>query len=261
MIKQDFNVIPLIGVGLILGSFLNACIYRIPRKISIVTPRSFCPHCKEQIAWWQNIPLLSFILLRGRCYYCREKISWRYPLVELLTGIISVILYLQFSLSYTLLFYLLFFYTLIVLSFIDISHRVIPNKILLFLIISGILLNFVLKINPWPQALAGALIAVVIIYLIRILGQLVFKKESMGMGDVKLAVVCGYFIGWQNFLLTLFFASLAALLVYVIRHIFSKGKISQKISFAPYLGLGCLISVLFGQHLLDLYRSYIMLPK
>ena len=135
-------------LGLILGSFLNTCIYRIPHKISIVTPRSFCPHCKEQIAWWQNIPLVSFIRLRGKCYYCREKISWHYPLVELLAGIIGVILYLQFGLSYTLLFYLLFFYTLIVLSFIDISHQVIPNKILLFSIISGILLNLAFKIIP-----------------------------------------------------------------------------------------------------------------
>ena len=100
-----------------------------------------------------------------------------------------------------------------------------------------------------------------IIYLVRILGQFIFKNESMGMGDVKLAGVCGFFIGWQNFLLALFFASLAALLIYLVKHILSKGKISQKISFAPYLGLGCLISVLFGQHLLDLYLSYIMLPK
>ena len=123
------------------------------------------------------------------------------------------------------------------------------------------LLNLAFKIIPWPQAIAGALVAGVIIYLIRILGQFAFKKESMGMGDVKLAGVCGFFIGWQNFLLALFFASLAALLVYVIRHIFSKGKISQKISFAPYLGLGCLISVLFGAHLLNLYLSYIMFPK
>ena len=262
MISDHFlSIIFLFVVALVFGSFLNACTYRIPRKISIVTPRSFCPHCKEQIVWWQNIPVLSFVLLRGKCYYCREKISWSYPLVELLTGIISVILYLQFGLSYILLFYLLFFYAFMVISFVDISHQVIPNKILLFLIISGILLNLTFKIIPWPQALSGALVAGVIIYLIRILGQLVFKKESMGMGDVKLAVVCGYFIGWQNFLLALFFASLAALLVYVIRHIFSTGKISQKISFAPYLGLGCLISVLFGAHLLNLYLSYIMLPK
>ena len=122
------------------------------------------------------------MLLTGRYYYCHQKISWRYPLVELLTGIISVILYLQFGLSYTLLFYLLFFYTLTVLSFIDISHRVIPNRILLFLIILGILLNLALKIIPWPKAISGALVAGVIIYLIRILGQLAFRKESMGMG-------------------------------------------------------------------------------
>jgi leader peptidase (prepilin peptidase)/N-methyltransferase len=257
----EYPIVTLLLLGIFSGSFLNASIYRIPRKISIVTPRSFCPNCKEQIAWWQNIPLLSFVLLRGKCYYCREKISWRYPLVELLTGIISLILYLQFGLSYTLLFYLLFFYTLIVLSFIDITHQVILNKILLFLIISGILLNFAFKIIPWPQAIAGALLAGIIIYLIRVFGQFAFKKESMGMGDVKLAVVCGFFIGWQNFMLALFFASLAALLVYLVKQILSKGKISQKISFAPYLGLGCLISVLFGQQLLDLYLSYIMLPK
>ena len=135
-------------LGLIFGSFLNVCIYRIPIKISIITPRSFCPHCKEQITWWQNIPLLSFIILRGKCHYCHRKISWRYPLVELLTGIISMILFLEFGLTHILIFYLLLFYTLIAISFIDISHQVIPNKILLFLIISGILQNLALKIIP-----------------------------------------------------------------------------------------------------------------
>lgn len=245
-------------IGLIAGSFLNACIYRIPRKISLITRyRSFCPQCEHALAWWQNIPLLSFAILKGRCYYCRNKISYQYPLVEFFTGVLTVLWFKEFGISDQFFFYLPLLYALIAISIIDIQHRVVPNIILSYLIISGILLNVLLQVMPWREVLLGVLAAGMVMFAIQFIGYLLFRKESLGIGDVKLAAVIGFFIGWQLFLGTLFLASLIALITVLMLKLFRRDLNTQKIPFAPFLSAGALAALLWGMSIWNWYMSWI----
>jgi leader peptidase (prepilin peptidase)/N-methyltransferase len=241
--KADYLIFFLIGV--IIGSFLNSCIYRIPRKISLIKPRSYCPKCKKQITWWQNIPLLSYLFLKGRCYNCSNKISFQYPLVELSTGILTIYTIFHFGLTEKTIFYLVLFYCLLIISVIDIYHKKIPNQLLLFLLIFGVIFNTAFKIISWEEALSGGIIAGLILFLTRLLGHYIFKKESLGMGDVKLAVILGFFIGLKLFLLTLFIGSLSAVLIVLLLTIFYHINISQRVPFAPFLCFGCITSLFF----------------
>ncbi len=237
-------------VGLLFGSFLTACIYRIPRHISLLNPRrSFCPECRHPISWRRNIPLLSFILLKGKCYYCSEKISYLYPVVELSTGIITVLLYYHFGLTKALLIYLILFYGLLAISVIDLQHRMIPNKILGIILASGIVLNLILQVIPWQQTVVGFVVSGLLVLLIRVIGQQMLKKESMGMGDVKLAAVIGFFIGWKLFLAALFIGSGSALLFILAMKWIDSQFHEQQIPFAPFLSLGAFISLLWGSNL------------
>jgi len=246
-------------VGLLAGSFLNACIYRIPRRISLIAPyRSFCPQCRHTLAWWQNIPLISYAILKGRCNYCRNKISYQYPFVELLTGVLTVLWFKEFGISVHFFFYLPLLYALIAISIIDIQHRVIPNPILVFLVISGISLNVLLKVIPWQDVLWGVLAAGMVMFAIQSIGYLLFRKESLGMGDVKLAAVIGSFIGWQLFLGTLFLASLIALITVLMLKLFKRDLTMQKIPFAPFLSAGALAALLWGMNIWNWYVSRIL---
>jgi leader peptidase (prepilin peptidase)/N-methyltransferase len=241
--KADYLIFFLIGI--IVGSFLNSCIYRIPRKISLVQPRSYCPKCREQILWWQNIPLLSYLFLKGRCYNCSSKISLQYPFIELTTGILTVFTLYHFGITEKAIFYLIFFYCLVIISVIDIFHKKIPNRVLLFLIVFGIIFNSAFEIISWKKALSGGIFAGFILILTRIIGQYILKKESLGMGDIKLAAILGFFIGLELFLVTLFISSLSAAVISLLLTLFYHIKISQKIPFAPFLCLGSILSLFF----------------
>lgn len=232
-------------IGIIVGSFLNSCIYRIPRKISLIKSRSYCPKCREQIIWWQNIPLVSYLFLKGRCYNCGSKISLQYPLVELSTGILTVFTVYHFGLTEKTIFYLIFFYCLLIISVIDIYHKKIPNQILLFLIVFGIIFNSAFEIISWKKALSGGIFAGLILILTRIIGYYILKKESLGMGDVKLGTILGFFTGLKLFLITLFIGSLSAVLLSLLLTLFYHIRISQKIPFAPFLCLGSILSLFF----------------
>ena len=233
--------------GLTMGSFLNVCIYRIPRNLSIVRPRSRCPSCNDQLSWWQNIPVLSFILLKRRCHHCKKPISWQYPFIEILTLIITLLLHEQYDLSLKFVLHLIFFYGLIIISTVDYQYHIVPNRILIFLLSAGIIVNLFFRAIPWIDAITGFLFSLSFMIVIRILGDLILLKESMGMGDIKLAAVLGFYIGWQHFLWTLFLGSLLALLINVMYTNLAKTPIQPKIPFAPYLSFVAFLIILLDE--------------
>ena len=237
-------------LGLLFGSFFNVCIYRIPRGESIVFPGSHCPHCQHDIKPWDNIPVLSYLMLGGKCRFCKTGISWRYPLVESLTAVLFLYTVHRFSISWATLVYLVFISALIVISFIDIDHRIIPDKISLPGIILGFLAAAFLLPLQWYDSLIGLLIGGGIIWGVGRLGELVFKKEAMGGGDVKLLAMIGAFLGWKLALLTIFFGSLAGAVIGLVMKLFTG---DEYIPFGPFLALGALAALFFGERFLHWY--------
>ncbi len=246
-----------------MGSFLNVCIYRLPKNISIIKPPSFCPHCRTHIRWFRNIPIFSFILLRGRCSGCGKKISWRYIVVESITGFIFLILFSHFGFSLLFLIYCVFSSFLIVASFIDLEYRIIPDCISLGLLPIGIIISVVFPALHYTQnyklALINSLLGILAgggsIYILGVLGKVLFKKESMGFGDVKLMAMIGAFLGWRLTILTFFIAPFFGSVVGIVLKIKYK---EQYIPYGPFLSLASFVSVLWGYRILNLilFRSY-----
>jgi len=252
--------------GLGIGSFLNVCIYRMPKEESIVKPRSYCPNCKRAILWYDNIPLLSYILLKGRCRFCKDKISFRYFLVELLTGFLFLFLFKHYGLGFDFVFYILFCCGLIVATFVDISHRIIPDEISLGGIVLGFILNTIKGVSkhsflPIKDSLLGIFIGGGIIYLTGLSFDLIYFKllkkppidgetESMGFGDVKFLAMIGAFLGWQGCLLTFFIAPFLGAFYGLINLFLTK---KHTIPYGPFLSLGAFISMLWGKTIIDFY--------
>lgn len=245
-------------MGLAVGSFLNVLIYRLPRGESIVHPPSHCPACGEPIKWHDNIPLLSFIILKGRCRSCTSPILWRYPLVEGLTAslfLFSFVSHQPYSLSVSIFFLrdLIFIVFLIPILFIDLEKQIIPNTLSYPLIIVGV--PFALFSQSLWSSLVGIGLGGGLFLLIRVVGSLFLKQESMGFGDVKLAAGIGSFLGWSQALLSFFFSFLlGAIISIVLLTLHIKGR-KDRIPFAPFLVLASFISLYFGQELVRLYGS------
>lgn len=246
-------------LGLIIGSFLNVCIVRLPREDekerSIITPRSHCVHCKKTIAWYDNIPVLSYVILGGRCRFCRKEISFRYPLVELLTGFTFLFFYKYFGLTSILLPYFVLLSGLIVATFIDIEHRIIPDEISLGGIVAGFIFSLLIpqlhQTNVHyiggMRSFFGIIIGGGSIYLMGLLGDFIFKKESMGGGDVKLMAMIGAFLGWKLALLSFFIAPFFGAIVGIIVKIRTKESL---IPYGPFLALGALVALFFSDKIL-----------
>ena len=222
--------------GAVFGSFMNVLIYRLPRSLSIVKPRSFCPKCKKPIPGYENIPIVSFILLRGRCARCRTPISWQYPAVEALVGIVFLFLFRRYGLSLNLLFSLCFFCGLIVISGIDFTHQLIPDVITMPGIILGIV--YQLTNHNLVLGLIGAAFGGGLILLIRFLGGWAYKKEVMGMGDVYLSAMIGAFVGFPNIILAIFIAAVFGAVVGIIYLSVTRKQRETPIPFGPFLSLG-----------------------
>lgn len=244
--------------GMVIGSFLNVCIYRVPKNESLLFPGSHCPHCNTPLKFYHNIPVISFLFLRGKCAFCGAPISMRYLGVELLSGLVSLILYLKFGLSTRLFFYLFLSYTLIVISFIDIDTQLIKNKTLLVLAVGGSALNVWLHLIPWKEALIGAVTGGGLLLLFALFGRWYFKKESMGMGDVKFAAALGLLLGWKLVLASLYAGYLFAALYFLFLKVFKKLPISNYVPMGPFFSLGVFIVVVWSQELFDLYISLII---
>ncbi len=258
--------------GSIVGSFLNVCIHRMPKEESVVWPRSHCPHCQKRIPGYDNIPFLSFILLRGRCRFCRKRISLRYPLVELLTALLMVALFERFGLRYEFFLYMVMLWGLIIATFVDIAHRIIPDEVS----VGGMIVGFIMvtvtgftlhplkfTITPLVNSFLGIIAGGGIIYLTGVLFDLVYFKllkkpaidgetESMGGGDVKLLAMIGAFMGWPLAILTFFLAPFLGIVVGIINLTTKK---DHTIPYGPFLSIAALIALFWGDKIISLILS------
>jgi leader peptidase (prepilin peptidase)/N-methyltransferase len=245
--------------GSLVGSFLNVCIWRLPRGQSIVRPRSRCPHCQARIAPRDNIPLISYLILRGRCRDCGEPISARYPAVEGLTGASAATLFIVFgpTVEAAVLFALIGF--LIVATFTDLDRMIIPDWITLPGIVLGLAVNALISPGDFWKYLLGAAVGGLSLLLIAFLGEWIFKKESMGGGDLKLAALVGAFLGWQSVLLSLFAAILAGALTGTALIILGRKERRQYIPFGPFIAVGTMVAIFWGGDIIQAYTNLILL--
>lgn len=239
--------------GSVVGSFLNVCIYRIPAGLSVVSPASRCPVCENPIRWYQNIPIASWLLLGGKCASCKTRISLRYPLIEALSGLLYLLVLYRFDLSLTALVLLLFVSVLLVVTFIDLDHQIIPNVISLPGIVVGFACSAFLTPIGWADALLGILFGGGLLWGVATGYRLLMKAEGMGMGDVKLLAMIGAFLGWKAILPTVFIGSIAGTLIGVPLML-AKGKDGKlAIPFGPFLSIGSVVYLFWWAALFDWY--------
>ncbi len=241
--------------GAVLGSFLNVCIRRVPAGESVVYPPSHCPGCGARIRSRDNVPHVSYALLRGRCRSCRAAISLRYPLVEALTGVVFVILLSRFGLSSAFVINAAFFAALIVVSFIDLDHQIIPDVISLPGIAIGLALSVCGQGPRLVDSLVGVLIGGGILYGVAVGYHALTGREGMGGGDIKLLAMIGAFLGWQGVLVTLIVGSFAGAAVGSALIVIQKTGARVPIPFGPFLALGAVCALLFGDQVIAWYLS------
>lgn len=281
VIHPDFLMPLTIVFGLILGSFLNVAIYRLPMMLlrewqqqcelflkippsqpeklppfNLCLPLSHCPHCQHPIPLWLNIPVLSYSLLRGKCHYCQHAIGWHYLLVELATAALSVLLVMHFGYTWVALAALIFSATLLVLTGIDIRHHLLPDTLTLSLLWLGLFFNLFHFFVPLNDAVIGALVGYLSLWVVAKLFIFFTKKEGLGQGDFKLFAALGAWAGWESLLLTLMIASFLGALVGIISIILKRQTRADPIPFGPFLALGGVISLLWGERLINFYLSY-----
>ncbi|MEE2635910.1 MAG: prepilin peptidase [Acidobacteriota bacterium] len=244
-----------LAVGLAVGSFLNVCIYRLPRDESVASPPSRCPACDRQLRWFENVPVLGWLVLRGRCRTCRAPVSVMYPLVETITGLLFVLQYWQLGWQPLLGVRLLFVSTMIVLFVIDLQYRILPNVITLPGVLVGLVTSMFLVPGWWP-AFIGALVGGGVLWVV---GAVYFRlcgEEGMGMGDVKMLAMIGAFLGWQQMLVTLLFATLTGSLVGGGMVIFDRGNIKYALPLGSFLAASAIAVTHVGQPLVEWYLGF-----
>jgi leader peptidase (prepilin peptidase)/N-methyltransferase len=240
-------------LGTVIGSFLNVCIYRLPRRESIVFPGSHCPHCGAAVSVRDNIPLIGFLLLRGRCRACGDTISYQYPLVELTNGIGYLLLLMKFGFSPITLLYALFFSSLLVISVIDLHHKIIPNRITLPGMGIGLAASASILPTGLMNGIIGLLLGGVLFSLIVWISPFIFGKEGMGVGDIKLIAMIGATLGWADVLITIMAASFTGSLVGAFLMLFQGKDRKYEIPFGPFLALGALVALFFDSAIIEWY--------
>ncbi len=241
--------------GLVWGSFLNVVIHRLPLGVSLVSPRSRCPSCGKPVAAYDNVPLLSYVLLLGRCRHCKASISIRYPVIEAAVGAASLSAFLRHGASLEFASELVFVAATLALVFIDFDHQILPNGITL----PGAALGLALA-GPRPEisfvdAVQGALLGAGILFLVAEVYFRLRKVEGLGMGDVKMMGMVGAFLGWKGVLLTLFLGSLSGSLVGLVVMTGRRGDLKTKLPFGTFLGIGAITTVYFGDRLMSWYSG------
>jgi len=245
-------------LGCIWGSFSNACIYRLPNDQSVIKGRSFCPSCKNQIKWYDNIPFLSFIFLKGKCRNCSNKISSQYFLVEFISAISFVIIYHLYGISITTLLLIILSIFFIIIFFIDLKHFIIPNELTFPLMFIGFIKSFEPNLNQtifpnYINSLIGGVFGYLIIWLIIFFYKKVRNKEGMGLGDAKLMAVVGFWFGWASIPFTIFISSFVAL-IFAIPSLLKKNKnMATQIPFGPYVIIGCIVYVSFANQIKHMF--------
>ena len=253
---ENFYSIIIFILGAMTGSFLNVCIVRLPLEKSIVFPGSHCVACRTPIQWYDNIPLISWMVLGGRCRACKQKISFRYWFVELLTGITFFLFYRHYGIQPVLWPYLVMVSGFIVATFVDFEHRIIPDEVSIGGMIAGLVFSLIIPQlhgthSPFLGvgfSLLGILVGGGTIYLMGVIGDFVFKKETMGGGDVKLMGMVGAFLGWKFALLTFFLAPFFGAGFGIVEKIRTK---DSTIAYGPFLIMGSLVSLFWGDKIID----------
>jgi leader peptidase (prepilin peptidase) / N-methyltransferase len=241
--------------GLAVGSFLNVCIHRLPRGQSLVSPPSRCPSCERPLRWYHNIPVVSWIALRGRCGHCQAPISIRYPVIELVTALLWVLIVWMTPVGWLLASRLVLGTALIVLFMIDLEHQLLPNVITLPGIAAGLAFSVVAPPGP-IDSLIGIALGGGVLYAIAAAYYAVRKEEGMGMGDVKMLAMVGAFLGWQAVLLTLVLSSFAGAVIGLVMMASQKGDMRYALPFGTFLAVGALIAMLFGEAMLAWYLGF-----
>jgi leader peptidase (prepilin peptidase)/N-methyltransferase len=242
-------------LGLLLGSFMNVCIYRLPRGGSPVRPRSGCPSCGHMLAWFENVPVLSYLVLRGRCRSCGLRISPMYPIIESITGAMFLAGYLWYGPSALLVVRLLFGCAMIVLFVIDLQHRILPNVITIPGIVVGFLLSEVAG-PGWLASLIGVAVGAGGLFAISEIYYRVRHEEGLGMGDVKMLGMIGAFLGWKLVILTLVLSSVAGSIFSVVILMARKGSLKSALPFGTFLAIGAMVAAVAGEPLVNWYLQY-----
>jgi leader peptidase (prepilin peptidase)/N-methyltransferase len=241
--------------SLSVGSFLNVVIHRLPLGQSLVSPGSTCPACKNGIRFYDNIPLFSFLILDGKCRRCRAQIPLRYPIVEGLTALIIMSLFVVYGWSAQFWAYGLLAFFLIPISFIDLETGFIPDKLTIPAFIIGIFFSVLFQIVNWKSALIGAVSGGALLLLLMMAGKRIMKKDAMGMGDVKLLVMIGVYVGFPAVWISLFLGSLAAGIAIVVGLILKKVDLKGSIPFGPFIAIGTIAYLLVGERLIAWYQG------
>lgn len=244
-------------LGAMLGSFLNVCIYRWPKEESVVRPRSRCPGCGNPIVWYDNIPVLSWLLLRGRCRHCHTSISIQYPLVELGTGLIWAGMAWRHGWSVTAVAGAVFFTILLGITMTDAREYIIPDEFSLGGLALGILFSLPGGFAGISAALLGAGAGFAILWGVGALGTRMFKEEAMGGGDIKMMAMVGAFVGWQGVLLTIFLGALLGTLVFVPLSLLDRKRL---VPFGIFLSVGAAVTWLAGSSVIEWYRTFVLRP-
>lgn len=244
-------IISLFLFGLAVGSFLNVLIDRLSQDKSIVSPPSHCDYCKKTLAWYDLIPVFSFLMLRGRCRYCKKKLSWQYPVVEVTTGVFFLLVFLSFETSnfpfsifhLPLIFHLFIVSALIVIFFADLKYGIIPDKI----VFPAIAVNLVFLISQYPNILISHILSAVGAFVFFLAIFLFTRGRGMGFGDVKLALLLGLFLGFPNIVFALYAAFLTGALVSIILLVAQRKKLKEAIAFGPFMVSGSLFVFFFEE--------------
>jgi len=245
------------ALGLCVGSFLNVPIYRLPRNIKIGLSRSTCPCCRMPIKFYDNIPVISYLLLVGKCRYCRGEISPRYPMVELLNAGVFVYFFYLYGLSWQFAVFAFLASVLLTIIFIDIEFQIIPD----LLTIPGMVIGLGVSLLPsgigFVSSLIGLLVGGGVLYLIALLGDWLFKKESMGGGDIKMTAMLGAFLGWQKIVIIFFAGAFIGLVISLVVMAFSRRvRTSRIIPFGPFLAAAAFLAILYGDVIIAFYIEH-----
>ena len=251
---MDFLVVGILGA--LWGSFANVCIYRLPLRGGVVKGRSFCPKCKKKIFWYENIPILSYLILGGKCSKCKKKISFQYLLVEAINIFSFLIIYYFFGISLTTILLMVLFLSFLIIFFIDLKHYIIPDVLTFPMMALGFLKSFDPNLNPifpnYINSLIGGIIGYEIIWLLIFFYKKIRKKEGMGLGDAKLLAVIGFWFGWISIPFVIFLSSTIALIIVIPDLLKKSKKLSSQIPFGPYIIIATLIFIVFKDSFLSL---------
>lgn len=250
MTPESFYNVVIFLYGIVIGSFLNVCIYRIPLKENIARERSHCMSCGNQLRWFELIPLFSYLALRGRCRKCKARISIQYPVIEALNGSLYLVVFWVNGYTIDSILCCLLTSALIVLSVIDFRTYEIPFGINVFILALG-LIRLLLNRNRWMDYVIGFFAVSILLFFIIVIS----KGNSMGGGDMKLMAAAGLFLGWKLILLSLVLGCVIGSIIHVIRMIVS--KVGRELAFGPYLSIGIFLSMLWGEKMIQMYMSYL----